>query len=372
MRIAMNRQACTSLPTADIDAPTRQAISRLIRDTYNLYTPYHGDDDFWTWKTSRGTFPKRLAKWLKGHNQKASNDFLGKVGSIAGSSVADVSRYTFDFDDRIDWYAGDFGDRGSCYWGDRSEARDMIRDNGAFALRFFDEHGNGIARSWVSPWDDGTFILWNGYDGNCGNTLGTLAQARILAHLLGGTYRKVGLANNGDTCGTLYINSGVAYVIGDPEAVDECDDHIDFGWEEPACEHCCVCGDRVHEDYAHYTDYDVYCESCFDDRFGYCDECQETTRHEDLTYINGRDYCDYCRDRLFSQCEACDEWVRIEDCQCIDDSIYCDDCACDRYATCCGCAEYVARDDAQDVDGDLYCPDCAARLTAQEADACAS
>lgn len=156
----MRQRQTVTIPRDLVDNGARTAIQGLIKDAFDLVTPAdYTTPDFWNWKTTRGTFPKRLNKWLHTQGHKATNDFLGKVGSIAGMSVTDKDTFEYDFDNRINWHSGDFGDYGSCYWGSNSAAKDMLRDNGAFALRFFDEDGHGCARSWVAPprrWPLGT------------------------------------------------------------------------------------------------------------------------------------------------------------------------------------------------------------------------
>ncbi|MHB8995769.1 MAG: hypothetical protein ACYC63_11000 [Armatimonadota bacterium] len=383
----MRQRQCIRIPKEEIDNGARTAIENLLRDTFGLSTP-DSEPDFWQWKTTRGTFPKRLAKWLKSHGLKPENDFLGTIGSMAGLSVTETDTYTFDFDDYLDWQAGDFGDEGSCFWSCNAAAREMLRRNGAFALRFYDDDGYGIARSWVAPYYDGSFVVFNGYNHNSGgyrdfhaapsHGLTTLAQARILSHILGGTYKKVELENRGQINGTLWINSGCGYVVGSIDAVADTPKCVDLDYPELRTTTCRDCGRAIEDDEDTFS-YDgyTYCERCYDERYGYCEACCETYRHEDLTYTHGGTYCDYCRDSRFFLCDGCDEWTRNDERHTQDDLDYCEECFEERYGLCTCCDEYHSFEDLQTNDeGELICPDCARDAEAsddeQEAVLCAS
>lgn len=360
----MRQRQTVTIPRDLVDNGARTAIQGLIKDAFDLATPAdYTTPDFWNWKTTRGTFPKRLNKWLHTQGHKASNDFLGKVGSIAGMSVTDKDTFEYDFDNRINWHSGDFGDYGSCYWGSNSAAKDMLRDNGAFALRFFDENGHGCARSWVAPLGDGLWVLFNGYSQACpsgyGGRLDTLQQARILSHIVGGTYRQIDLENDGDDCGTLYINSGQGYLIGSFSDVENGPDNVDLDWNDygTTCEDC---GCRVHEDDCRSDDNGYsYCESCWNDRYAYCDACYEDFARDDATRIDGRVYCPDCRDDLFFSCEHCGDWTRNEDARRTDNGDHCQGCFDQYYTTCGSCDEAIPNREVQTIGGSDYCEDCA-------------
>lgn len=51
----------------------------------------------------------------------------------------------------------------------------------------------------------------------------------------------------------------------------------------PACV-CCCCEDPIDEDDVQNHDGDTYCESCYSDRFTYCDETQSDEPCDDVTY----------------------------------------------------------------------------------------
>jgi hypothetical protein len=168
--------------------------------TYRL--PSLPDDWDWIWLLEtgdyKGTFPKRVRNYYyKVHRLKCPDTFIQEIGNLARAHSSDGLTYTFDFTDQIDWEAGDFADDSSCYWNDRAGAKQMIEDNGGWAVRFF-EDVDGIARAWVAPIHDDMYIVFNGY----GFT--TLQIARVLATWLNVSYKKIRLTNQGGTAYALY------------------------------------------------------------------------------------------------------------------------------------------------------------------------
>lgn len=68
----------------------------------------------------------------------------------------------------------------------------------------------------------------------------------------------------------------------------------------PVCE---VCGCTVHEDDAHYDDNGyVYCDTCWDERFAYCEKCGEYYDKDSIKEVYDGDdsewLCEYCRTKV--------------------------------------------------------------------------
>lgn len=276
-----------------------------------------------------GTFIKRIGKYL--HNEYKFNlspELAGKIGSIARDSLSD-NTYHMDFTDSFNWEDGDFGDEGSCYWGRRTIARTILREEfDAYAVRFYDNDNNGYGRAWIIPYLEG-MLIYNAYPSNF--KLATIA--RIVATYLGLSYSKVGFSINGDTSGDVWINNGCAYHLypfgntaSGIESVNLEYDTDDY--KECTCDRC---GDSVAslEDGYYFGD-SFYCEDCYNEYVRYCGHCQNDYWHNDGRYING-------------------EWI-------------CDSCILDNYTECSNCGEYIHNDDIQEVDGDYYCESCFSRL----------
>ena len=331
------------------------------------------------WTTRDGKFPKRVAKYLHRQGIKAAPEIVSEIGNIASRHVAQQSEYWIDFTDTIDWRAGDFGDAGSCYWGTNAAARDMLMENGAYAVRFYVPHENGIGRAWLAPYGD-AWILFNAY-----GPYDLMTIARVLSHVFGVSYQRVRLTNQVSETGMLYINGGKGIAFGaTPELVD-------LEWE--GCEACAECGCSIDLDES-YPDPDgrAICEDCYCNSYSSCDRCGETFSHESIVECHGRHaayLCEHCAGREgFEPCRDCEHWHQcsartIDDeplCDsCAEDWSYCDGCGfcaqdaaefsgeylcsgcLDQVAELCdGCGTLTAVDDIQHVDGRAYCcPDCA-------------
>lgn len=198
-------------------------------------------EDIWEWKASpennygQASWMKRMAKYMKDtRNITLTAEEKGELGDMVGSVMNHAHEYVWDIDDMLDWGSGDFGDGGSCFWGDRRGARRVMRDNGGMALRCY-ENGAGVARAWftevVSEEEPNlfgdergeVFVLFNGYG------YSTHEMALLLANIVAGSARKIALENNGYKYGLVYINN-FGYLIGNPETIHAMDDYYDLGW----------------------------------------------------------------------------------------------------------------------------------------------
>jgi len=284
-------------PDGDISEEGVEDIQRWARHQSLPEIPITFD---WLWITKRGTLPKRLQSfYYKEHGKKLSPDQISEIGNLGRRHSSDGKSFVLDFTNRFDWRAGDFGDGGSCFWGDRSNAREMLTDNGAFAVRAFRYRSNigddllsydnlrGYARAWLVEITKGAFVVFNGYGESA------LQFARLLALLWKCSYKSIGLTNNGDDGGTLYIN-GSNYAVGRVELISHIETH-DFGWDEldrsPVCPNC---GDEYDDDDGMFAeDYGgTVCADCA----SHCEDCE-------CNYVRGV----RVRDDGAWRCNACEE-----------------------------------------------------------------
>jgi len=63
------------------------------------------------------------------------NGFKGQHSQDKGNTILPVGTYLVDVVDNLDWNAGDFGDRHSCYWNTYSGTRQKMALDGTWALR---------------------------------------------------------------------------------------------------------------------------------------------------------------------------------------------------------------------------------------------
>lgn len=198
-----------------------------------------------------GTFPKRVANYFyKGRGEKMAEKTVSVIGEVHKRLVkSDGIEFVVDVDKGLDWKAGDFSDPSSCFWSDRKGARTMLRNAGGFAFRRWilssqfqnetdeeTEEGDlnmplvragcvGKGRCWGMPLKNQGIVIFNCYDLEF--QLNSYAQA--LAQLIGVTgVRKIELVNGGSTGGRLYINSGLAYLVGESEYVRKHESRYDM------------------------------------------------------------------------------------------------------------------------------------------------
>lgn len=257
--ITFESKLTVQMPANEITATGVAMIMKLLREE-NLPLPYPW---LWVWIVERGeysgTFPKRYGRWLhKTHQIKASVKVLEQLGNLARQHMAEAATHVIDFTYQIDWDAGDFGDGGSCYWGGREGAREMIYQNNGFAIRFYgDRYGKG--RAWVAEIAADVYVVWNGY-GLGGNS--TLTAAMVLAYHLQVQYTQITLTNNGTSYDVLYINGGIGYAVGRWADIQDIDSH-DLQWDVIHTYHCAECGEPLDEDDVYYGDDDQpYCSWC--------------------------------------------------------------------------------------------------------------
>ena len=316
----------------------------------------------WDWRVVGrgeyvGTLPKRIGKWYyQVHTTKLVPDQLTTIGNLGSRHSTRDETYEFDIVDHIDWLAGDFGDRGSCFWSCHASAKEMILDNGGGAVRFFDPGThNGIARAWIVPRPDGCFLLFNG------SGMETLPIARIVAtHLDHAYYRQVKLTNNGESDGSLWVNGGTGYLVG-PQAVVMTIDAIDLDWDDQncVCEHC---GDRIDEEEHHYSpDGEGYCESCYFNRVFYCELCNEDGWLDDArSDPDGDIICELCYNDSVRWCEHCNKDVWESDAkEDPDGNTICYSCYSDKVVECGYCDNEVWSENAlADPDNVACCRSC--------------
>lgn len=207
----------------------------------------------WQWKSTRGSLPKRVGKWLKdNHDVTMPEELSTAIGNIVRESQVKDQTYYFDFVKKFDWEAGDFADTESCFWkgGTRGDVLPaMQKDPRFYAMRFFKrekqralkrEHSKtvfyvdgdyfhrGIGRIWVCA--DSIkhlkksvplYITFNGYG------LTTAQGTAVFASYKSLSTSRIGLLNNKQYDGDLYTNEG-GVAVGESSAIAEIKNY-DFG-----------------------------------------------------------------------------------------------------------------------------------------------
>lgn len=338
MKLKCCEKTTIKMPVNGISEEGIIEVQNFLRDEGLPRIDRHAVDFEWLWVTKRGTFPKRLARFMKKtHDRELTQKQLSDVGTLAARHCEKNQSITYDITNRFDWNAGAFGDHGSCFWTDNSAAKDVMMDNGAFALRVYkNETGNGCGRCWILPCSKqvikticyngrlksyelsaDTFALINGYHLN-GKTL--VYFARLFAFIHGLSYKQIDLRNNGSCSGMLYINSGTAFISGMPDDITKIE-RLDLEWETDS-----------------YRDNNRACDDCGDEYDADNGDWYRTSE--------GRTVCYSCRDNDYFVCECCDELCPNDESQeSPDGGWYCSNCYDDRCTMCRNCDNVVWRDD---------------------------
>lgn len=184
------------------------------------------------WQGKRGNFTKRLSSALhkSPYDETIPPDVLSAIGNIARDHSRPVD-FQIEVTRDLNLPREDFYHDGSCWWTDYASSRCTLKTNGGFGLRTFGgDYDRVQGRAWVMPLKlaDGVlpladikpqlvptfntmtpdaFVVFNGYGDLEGYT-----PARIIAHMAGMTYRKIGFS-----CPPMYVNSG-GYLVA-PEAI---------------------------------------------------------------------------------------------------------------------------------------------------------
>lgn len=299
--------------------------------------PQPNDDFQWVWMTPAGKFTKRLAKYYYlAFKHKLTSEDISQIGNLAKNHFNQRQEYWYDIDYSLDWHAGDFGDNGSCFWGNHEGARlAMQNDNRFFAFRLFQkpttrqyltETFQGFARCWGCTDDRGFVVLFNAYSSGYWN-VNLIRFARLFASINDMDYQQVRVRNS--THWLLYLNSGNAYAVGPTDIVrglNEYDFALDCSEYETQY-YCYQCDEPTHEDEAHLINGNVFCDYCFDTYYGYCHRCDEPTLQDELfTTREGEWVCDYCADTYYTTCAECGQITNSA--AMIDSEQYCPDCYC--------------------------------------------
>lgn len=265
--------------------------------------------------TYQGKLATRLIQLYKVMTEtKLDNYTKEKIGQIIAQHTL-TGDWFFELSQDCDWSPGDFGDRGSCFWGEYEDCRLALHDNpDGMSMRVYSPDKIGCGRAWV--WDyretRGYLLLFNGYlvppdrAGSVHYSHGTTqALGGLLAQWLGQPYRKVPI----DAYAGWYINSSSGVAIGPQSSLDRITAYAlldinldDYREPEPYtyCEQC----DEPLWDYSevHTIDFTSLCQGCYNVLTFTCEVCgNRGMRQRDET----QDVCISCWDRLFITCSEC-------------------------------------------------------------------
>lgn len=111
-------------------------------------------------------FSKRLSAWAhRVHNVKLPDILVSKVATYMKDNT--ITRdYYFEFSRVVDWRAGEFGDRHSCFFRSKRRATAVLHRAGALPVRFYydDQMKIPVGRCFLLPLNDSAFAVFNTYN----------------------------------------------------------------------------------------------------------------------------------------------------------------------------------------------------------------
>jgi hypothetical protein len=326
-------RASTRWPTAELSSQGIEIIQAKMAERGLATPPGHETGDWtWNWNDKAGTWPKRLARWVKARHDKnnlaelvevmrrnpetgeielkmekrGDPNFLSSLGQLYRLHSTTDEVIVYDIADRFDWRDGDYGDAGSCFF--TSDARrhipQVLEDAGCLALRVYDpiDHERGIGRCWIAPTAHG-LVVFNSYHRH-GKTL--VFFARLLALVTGmSQYDRITLVNNGQRQGSLYINGDAdcnAWIVHDGQSAPPA--KIDLGIDARRHAECDRCGCDCDADDAVTVERDTWCADCADQYAAVCGRCDDRVDRRNSVEVDGEDWCMDCADDNSHECEC--------------------------------------------------------------------
>lgn len=354
-------------------------------------------------KYGPGNLPSRAEKYIyraSGHSCKP--DLKKRIGDIATAHLVKVGTYRFDFDDKLKWHQGEFGDAQACFMigGTAKHAVPILRYYGSLAIRFYNEAGKGIARSWLLfPQKDSAraipdgdvskfVVICNAYSSAYGLNLNR--QATILARWSGLKLANVICTNEGDGS-HFYLNpnddgNSIQFALSERDAPPK-KIYLDWYKVPIKCEHC---GRNTNDSMSVEGNY--YCKTCFNELFFVCQLCRTVCAKPYCTagkttmlcakcaalYLpcrgcgaltfHGRgtlpydrhQYCPRCTEREFYMCRSCGEVMPSATAQMYGSRRYCQVCW-DAGSNCAICKAHYPVGCGCEVEGELLCENCKAK-----------
>lgn len=344
---------------------------RFQREGFPLQNGKNWEGDTLELVNKSGRLLKRFNKFIKlatGHDIDSA--MQGKLGDKLQYFVNAAKSFTFDFHCRIDWEDGMYGHSGSCWWGCYEDSQDVFNDHDGWAIRFYDGMNDrkGIGRTWIVPMDN-ALVCFNSYGPTRAEVSKVIKQV-FAGHGIELHYKSLAVENS-NSREIPYINSGTGFVLAESGHDFLTADCVDLDWDVDGGSRytCDACGDRVDEDdcCSGPGGEGIYCESCYNDRFEYCEKCNETCDRDEIHEVHGSPYnyvCEYCLDRIGAmKCDDCGDYV-VDDYHVMQDSenVYCDSCIDRQTEFTCQCGERFeyAMDDGDKCESCdyVYCAKC--------------
>jgi hypothetical protein len=209
---------------------------------------------------------RAVSKLLHDRGHKVDGQLLSRIGSLLK-----LVEYRLEERETINWDAGDFGDRGSCFWGSHAASRDNL-SYGAPGFRAFTVYSGerGVARC-LSFEIDGGRLFFNFYGLS-------LVEFRYLLGREGWELYPVDARYTGRA---FYLNGGNEAGINAlfTEPVEVLDIDPDYVEEVEHICAVCYCHGATHQ-----TSVGIVCSDCFATQFERCYVCERMHPIADIAH----------------------------------------------------------------------------------------
>ena len=184
------------------------------------------------WQTRRGNFTRRVSSWAhRIHQVTIPSAILAEIGNIARAFSSDETTFHVELTRDFNRGPAAFYHEDSCwYGGNRSYNISLcaLKDQGGIGLRSYaSDHADADepnGRAWIEPITIDEFGDANPTDDpgsgvyvviNCYGALEGYAAARVLAAMIGGSYRKIAVRVL-----PQYVNGDSGYIVGPSDVID--------------------------------------------------------------------------------------------------------------------------------------------------------
>lgn len=260
----------------------KKEISALLsRNSIRIFAPLEDVTDGDELVNEKGKIAKRIANNLRrDHDKKLTTDVISEIGNIASNNSIPVGEFTvivssdlwiWDTDNTELTTNLDSGNK-SCFGPGKQYHTSWLAMNAHddyFCLKVYKD-GMFIARAWVFRHND-YVAVFNAYG------LHINVMSSLLATALGCVTYRVTVTDS-----DMYINSDIANLVV-PKSSRQREQHIILYSGVGDYNSCTACDDTISEDDTFYAFGDTYCESCFNERFFYCDNCGDVRDIEECT-----------------------------------------------------------------------------------------
>jgi len=321
---------------AQITNMIKKEVLNFLKEREEEYCKFFSIPITWDWRLEathyfeqikfQGSLAKRIRKYLQyKYKVDLSQKDMGQLGEIIRKLKNQQTNFIAEFVDNFEWEAGDFGDFGSCFWEERWVAKDILLENGATPILFYNEENEGVGRAIVINRGN-HMVVFNSYGFNLEEVV------QMLARYFHCKYKIVEANNRYDNNILLYINDEKTGILS-YSTIDG--NYYELGISTDNYYKCESCHRYYHINDVRLVNGEIYCELCCEihDVF-ICDEC-------DKEYLFGYENATYIVDKNITLCPDClkkysDKIIQCENCR----------------------ASFVEKQNLTEKDGKLYCETC--------------